>query len=332
MLFVWYNLLMKKLYYATFEKGFEEIVKQIIKKQDKNSRIKTLYENAVLFFADERFKFKNSCFESAFVVIHNTFKQGVGAINIEMKNLLEKRDLKINLPKEAGSFKLTISKENEKVIVDNHLKTAFETMLKRVTKKTISFFAENELVLLAKQDGETLFMRALDTGVEFKKITSKFGMKPQFAYLMNFISNPNQNEVVVDAFADKGIISAVRAMSYAKANVIAGVEEEEDAKALRKLSKSLKDANFSVLNYDFLSDAFPIKFIDKVVTDLNSIGYAQVESYRKFFDKCFNLGVKTVVVSMSKNYDISKFISNKYEVELEIEAQKLNVYKLKIKA
>ena len=57
---------MKKLYYATFEKGFGETVKSIIKKLDKNSRIKTLYDNAVLFFADEHFKFKDSCFFEAF--------------------------------------------------------------------------------------------------------------------------------------------------------------------------------------------------------------------------------------------------------------------------
>ncbi len=332
MLSMCYNLAMKKLYYATFEKGFGEIVKSVLKKQDKNSRIKTLYDSAVLFFADEHFKFRNSCFDAAYVVLHNSFKQGVGAINIEMKNLLEKKDLKINLPRESSSFKLSILKENEKVVVDNHLKTAFETMLKRVTKKTISFFAENELVLLAKQDGETLFMRALDTGAEFKKLTSKFGLKPQVAYLMSHLSNPATGEVVVDAFAGKGTISAVRALSFAKSNVIAANEDEEESKSLRKLSKSLKLAQFSVLNYDFLSDAFPIKFIDKVVTDLTNIGFAQVENYRKFFEKCFALGIKTVVVAVSKNYDLSKFVSDKYDIECEIEAQKLNVYKLKIKA
>ena len=322
---------MKKLYYATFEKGFGEVVKSIIKKLDKNSRIKTLYDNAVLFFADEHFKMRNSCFDSAFVVLHNTHKQGVGAINIEMKTLLEKKDLKISLPRETSSFKLSILKENERVMVDNHLKTAFETMLKRVTKKTISFFAETELVLLAKEDGETMFMRAVDTGTEFKKITSKFGLKPQLAYLMNYLSNPAANEVSLDAFAGKGIVSSVRAIAFNKANVIAANEEEEEAKALRKLSKTLKPAGFSVLNYNFLSEEFPIKFIDKIVTDLTNVGFAQVETYRRFFEKSFSLGVKTVVVAIGKNYDISRFISGKYDIECEIEAQKLNVYKLKIR-
>ena len=322
---------MKKLYYATFEKGFGEIVKSIIKKQDKNSRIKTLYDSSVLFFADERFDMRNSCFDEAFIVLHNSFKQGVGAINVEMKNLLEKKDLKINFPKDMTSFKLTILKENDKVIVDNHLKTAFETMLKRITKRTISFFADNELVLLAKEDGETLFMRRQGTGVEFKKLSSKFGLKPQLAYLLCYLSNPQANEVVVDAFAGKGVVSSVRALSFAKSNIIAGSDDDDESKELRKLAKSLKSSTFSVLNYDFLSDNFPIKFIDKVVTDLTNIGFAQVDKYRKFFEKCFMLNIKTVVVLISKNYDISRFISNKYEIESEMEAQKVNLYKLKIK-
>ena len=54
---------MKKLYYATFEKGWADIVKLAIKKHDKNSAIKTLFSDAVLFFADEHFKFENNCFK-----------------------------------------------------------------------------------------------------------------------------------------------------------------------------------------------------------------------------------------------------------------------------
>ena len=98
----------------------------------------------MLFFADERFKFKNLCFESAYVVIHNTFKQGVGAINIEMKNLLEKKDLKINLPRESASFKLTITKENDifipkynKTISSKFMTTVEETVQNTVEKNTL---------------------------------------------------------------------------------------------------------------------------------------------------------------------------------------------------
>ena len=106
-----YNALMKKLYYATFEKGLDEIVKKFINKQDKNSFIKKLYSDAVLFFADEKFKMGSSCFKTAYSVIDYTQKEGVGALNAEMKHLLEKKDLHIKFAKEIKSFKFLILKE-----------------------------------------------------------------------------------------------------------------------------------------------------------------------------------------------------------------------------
>ena len=57
-----YNQIMKRLYYATFESGFGEVVKKIIKKTDRNSQVKTMDDDSVLFFADEHFPFANSMF------------------------------------------------------------------------------------------------------------------------------------------------------------------------------------------------------------------------------------------------------------------------------
>ena len=322
---------MKRLYYASFEKGFGEIVKKVIRKTDKNSRIKTLYDDAVLFFADEHFKFKDSCFLDAFVVIHNVHKTGVGALNLTIKTLLEKKDLKIVFPREVSTVKLSILKENDKVAVDSKLKTAFEVMLKRVTKKGFSFFAKDELVLLAKKDGENLFMKRLDIAGKFIGLASQYGIKPQTAYLMCVMSEPQPNEAVVDAFAGEGIISCVRAETFVKANVIASTADEDEKDKLKKLAKKIKPNSFSVLGYDFLDENYPIKFIDKIVTDLTSLGYGAIESLREFYDKAYDLKVKQLVVLMPKNYDINRFIYNKFDIVTEIFADKFNAYSLKIR-
>ena len=100
---------MKKLYYATFEKGLDETVKQIIKKQDKNAFIKKLYDDAVLFFANEHFRLAGSCFKTAYTVIDSTQKDGVGALNLAMKHLLEKKDWHINFSKDVKKLKLLLS-------------------------------------------------------------------------------------------------------------------------------------------------------------------------------------------------------------------------------
>ncbi len=322
---------MKRLYYASFEKGFGEIVKKVIRKTDKNSKIKTLYDDAVLFFADEHFKFKDSCFLDAFVVIHNVHKTGVGALNLTIKSILEKKDLKIVFPREVSVVKFSILKENEKVVVDAKLKTAFEVMLKRVTRKGFSYFAKEELVLLAKNDGENLFMKRIDITGKLAGIAGQYDIKPETAYLMCVMSEPQINEVVVDSFAAGGVISAVRASSFVKANVIASTADEDEKEKLKKLSKKIKPNTFSVLGYDFLNENYPIRFIDKIITDLTNLGYGAIDELRDFFDKAFDLKVKHLVVLMPKNYDINRFIHSKFDVFNEVVSQKFNAYSLKIK-
>lgn len=322
---------MKRLYYASFEKGFDEVVKKVIRKTDRNSKIKTLYEDAVLFFADEHFKFKDSCFLDAYIVIHNVHKTGVGAINLTIKTLLEKKDLKIVYPREVGAIKLTIKKENDNVVVDAKLKTAFEVMLKRVTKKSFSYLAKDELVLLAKKDGENLFMKKMQIAGSFAGFLNQTNMKAETAYLMSVLSEPQPNETIVDAFAGNGVISYVRAGCFIKANVIACSDLDSEKENLKKLAKKLKPNTFSVLGYNFLADNFPIKFIDKIVTDLTGLGYGMLDDLIDFFDKVYDLKVKHLVLAMPKNYDINRFIYEKYSIVTEINAERFNVYSLKLK-
>lgn len=320
---------MKKLYYATFEKGFNEQVKKVIRKLDKNSKIKTLYDDAVLFFADEHFKFIDTCFFDAFLVIQNVHKTGVGALNLTIKSLLEKKDLKISFPRNVGAIKLTIKKENERIAVDNKLKNAFEVMVKRVTKKNISFFAKDEIVLLAKADGENLLLKRLETTDKFVGLASKYDIRLETAYILAGLSEPQSNEVVLDAFAGNGVLSFVRGAGFVKANVIAATDNENEKENLKRLAKKSKNA-FSVLGYDFLDESFPIKFIDKIVTNLTDLCYGNIDAVYDFFDKVYELKVKLVVLIVPKNYAIDRFISEKFEVLEEIRADKFNAYKLKL--
>lgn len=326
---------MRKLYYATFEKGYSEIVKSVIKKQDKNSMVKKLYVDAILFFADEHFKFENNCFKQAYLVIDNIQKDGVGGLNAEMKHLLEKKDLKILFPREVASFKLVFLKENEKVLIDANLKKAVEITLRKATKKSISYVStEAELTFLSKTDGTNLFMKKL---YDFSKgrFASKYEMGLDEAFLINFLSEPSAGEVVLDPYADGGVIAFSRAVSFKKANVIANDADEIKTTELKKLAKSLKEKSFSVLNYDFLSEKFPIRYIDKIVTNLANLSYDKSirinEFYAEFIDKVYHLKVKTLVLVVSRSHDISRFFENKYDVEKQIFANKFNVYKIKIR-
>ena len=335
--FVCYNGgTMKKLYYATFEKNFDEVVKSIIKKQDNNAQIKKLYSDAVLFFADEHFSFENSCFKNSYLVIDNMQKEGVGALNAEMKHLLEKKGLKIFFPREVSNFKLTFLKENKNVVIDGNLKNAVEIMLKKATKKSISYLStQAELVFLAKADGTNLFMKKMIRSSGFAKLENRYEMSPDVAYMLNFLTEPASSEVVLDPYAGKGMIAYVRLMCFKKANVIAASTDKNQVQDLKKRAKSLKDKTFSVLAYDFMAENFPIKFIDKIVTDLTELAYERTfrphEFYAEFIEKLYQLKIKVAVLAVSKSHDISRFVQGKFDIDRQVVATNFNVYKLKLK-
>lgn len=326
---------MKKLYYSKFEKGFSEVVKSIIKKQDKNVTIKKLFDDSVLYFADEKFKYDNLCFKSTYVVIDSIQKEGLGGINAEMKHLMEKKNLKIMFPKNVSSFKLVFLKENDKVLIDANLKQAVEIMLKKTTKKAISYMStEAELAFLAKTDGTILFMKKVGNPVFYQKVENKIEIAPDVAYILNFLSEPAAGEVSLDPFAGYGIISYVRALAFKKSNVIANEYDSDSVVKIKTKIKFLAENKFSVMNYDFLSDKFPIKFIDKIVTCLPSYGYdnkpiAQV--YHEFFEKVYDLDIKILSLLVDKGFAASKYIFDKYDIEKEIIAKNYKILKLKIK-
>lgn len=326
---------MKKLYYSKFEKGFSEVVKSVIKKQDKNATIKKLFDDSVLYFADEKFKYDNLCFKSTYVVIDSIQKEGLGGINAAMKHLMERKNLKIVFPKNVSSFKLVYLKENDKILIDANLKQAVEIMLKKVTKKTISYMStEAELAFLAKLDGTILFMKKVGNPIFYQKVENKSEISPDVAYLLNFLSEPAAGEVSLDPFAGYGMVSYVRALSFKKANVIANEFDGESVAKIKTKLKYLKENKFSVMNYDFLSDKFPIRFIDKIVSCLPSYGYDDRSIsiiYHDFFEKTFSLKVKVLSLMVDKSFAITKYIFDKYDIEKEIVTKTYKILKLKIR-
>ena len=325
-----YNtFIMKNLYYATFENGYDLIVEKFIKKSDKNAFIKQIYRDAVVFFADEHFPFKNSIFYDYYLVLDYSKKVGFGALNAEIKHLMEKKGLKINFGREVRRIRINYQSEtSKKVNIDANLKKAFEIMISKVTKRQVGYFdTDAELTMFHKKSGECIFAKKLtSTQTEFSKITSKIDMLPQKAFALNFLSNPSEKEVSLDPFAGFGMISYVRALCFKKANVIANEQKTENITEIKLRAKKLKEKSFSVMNYDFLSDNFPIKFIDKIVTILPVVKSKQIA----FFEKAYALKVKTLVFSASRGSDIFPIINGLFNITEEYVVGSEKIYRLDI--
>ena len=88
------------------------------------------------------------------------------------------------------------------------------------------------------------------------------------------------------------------------------------------------------MNYDFLNEKFPIKFIDKIVTCLPSYSFDERPIsiiYHEFFEKVYALKVKILSLMVDRGFAPSKYIFEKYDIEKEIVTKSYKVLKLKIK-
>lgn len=305
---------MKNLYYATFPNGYGKIIEKFIKKQDKNAFVKSMYADSVLFFADEHFPFVNSMFYSYYQVLDHQKKLGDGAVNNEIKHLLGRKDLKIYFPKEVTKIRLTFKSEQEqKVQVNSKLRVAFETMISKITKKRIGYFETNgELALFVKKNGDCIFAKNITReNTEFARLKNGYELEPEIAFALNFLSNPAEKEVSLDPFSNDGMISYIRAYSFKKANVIANEEDADKMQNIKSKAKKLKEKTFSVMNYDFLSNKFPIKFIDKIVTVLPQTPSKQ----SAFFEKAHMLKVKKIVVLCSAPAFMTNMVTKFFDVK-----------------
>ena len=150
---------------------------------------------------------------------------------------------------------------------------------------------------------------------------------PQKAFALNFLSNPAEKEVSLDPFAEFGMISYVRAFSFKKANIIANESNPANIPDIKAKAKRLKEKSFSVMNYDFLSNNFPIKFIDKIVTTLPKSKSKQAA----FFEKAYMLKVKVIVLLANRFNEIVGFVNEFFNVTETYVVGTEKIYKLELK-
>ena len=142
---------------------------------------------------------------------------------------------------------------------------------------------------------------------------------------MNFLSEPMEKEVSLDPFAGTGLISYIRALCFKKANVIANEHDKNNVLVIKKLAKSFKDKSFSVMNYSFLSEIFPIHFIDKIVT----IPPTDKKQFSDFIKKAYVLKVRKMVI-LTRARDVVQQVRDMFEIEEQYVVGQETIYVLNL--
>ena len=258
-------------YYSTFITGFEDLIEKALRKEDPGLRVKLLMDGLVVYQTKlnpeevKRLPFLNNSF---LLLNQQETKEGTRTVDF-VKNLFEQTDLtqfnQLKWLRKQGTFRIVISKENQAIGIPSWLTDDLEAVISKVfklkpdrSKPEIEFW-----FLLRREQKAFLGIRITHKSSDKRE---KGELRPELAYLLNFLSEPTENDVFLDPFAGSGIIPLSRTAIVSFKQLIVGDKDLELVKTLRKRlpqDKRIKANQLDALNLETIPDLS----VDKIVTD-----------------------------------------------------------------
>lgn len=228
-----------------------------------------MYETANLArdIIDARF------FNNSFVLLKFFKKLGADPINQMLKETVRDsgvwKNIPSSLPPKARAFKVVTSLENQMVSPNQRLLKELESRIARASG--LPFRHEEyatEFWLLARREGVGFFGVRMTYPRPEDVHLAKGQLRPQLAYILCLLSEPDRRDVFLDPFAGSGAIALERARSFVFQKIIVAEKDAHLAKRLKaKVAKVYKKEKFEILQSDALQLAIASASIDKVVTD-----------------------------------------------------------------
>jgi tRNA (guanine6-N2)-methyltransferase len=259
------------LYYSTFIPGLQRPVEEALRSALPDSVIALSLDGLITFESSASLENIRTLpfVTNTFLV----FKQGSGSVADMAAALLNDATLSLDA---AGAlarkrtFRIIPSVANQLVSLDDHLLQALENLVARKTglrphrsKPDVEFW------LLERSEGYGFFSLRISHHKAYDKILEKGELRPELAYLLNWLSSPAPGELFLDPFCGSGAIPLQRARYFPTGLVIASDKDERHVQALKEKVKELGFKKRMVVRMD---DALHLHryeagSIHKIVTD-----------------------------------------------------------------
>lgn len=202
------------LFYATCITGLQEPVSRLV--QARHGKIVQQMDGALLFEADRPVFLP--CFNNIFETLFWE-KAGVSA---PLERLMRKiaaapgdapflKRLRFPAQKSTDTFRIVTSAENKLVSVDRPVKTRIEELISaRTGLKADRGGSGHEFWFLYRREGYAYFLKRLTTHTAYEKILRKGELRPELAYLLQVLANPEPDDIVLDPFSGYGAIPLAR--------------------------------------------------------------------------------------------------------------------------
>lgn len=271
--------------YSSFTSGMEHIVAKILKKY---AHICTVLPGAIIYEINDMAPvLKIPCFNNHFRVIQ--IKNGDLSPKRCVTEILRSRNKIVFPPKgESNTFRIMISDKNNFVSIDKYNKERLENMIARQTGLRVNRdLADEEFWLLKRSENLVLFMQRLynHSHKAYDKILSKGELKPEVAYILNYLSSPSPEDVYLDPFSGSGALAYSRQKYFGpfKKMYIFDIDLNKTKKI--QVMDVAKDSKCDVRAVDIfdIHTVIPSHTVTKVVTDPPWGYFEQIEDMYSFY-------------------------------------------------
>lgn len=300
-------------YYSSFISGTQNIIKNHLVDVD----IIKLFDGGVLYKTDktpleiEKIRF----FNNSFLVIQ-IFKNVEGNSTVEtmirntkldnIRNIIEF----IKLQKNAKTFHIFSSIENQLISVDKKILGTFEGNLEKKLKLKVEFDkkpADFEFWFLYRSEKIGFFMLRITKN---KKKLNKGELRPELSNILCLLSEPSENDIFLDPFCGSGAIALERSRIANFKGIFACDNNQEIIKGLKqeikKINNKKLNKSFFVKNLNFFNNNFDNEYFTKIVSDPPWGFFEKIDNINNFYTKVLNemyriLAKNGIIILLSAN-------------------------------
>ena len=326
-------------YYSTFFSGATDVVLDFLKK-DIDAKIVNGFDGLVEYRTNDSPEkvLKIPYFQNTFAII----KSHRCPLNNSIVNDIKRVYGFLHLSKQT--FRVVVSDENSLVSVKENVLCDLEKKIALATKMTVNRRKPDcQFWILHRSEGFSYFSLRCTSLKKNDKERAAGELRPQIAYLLSRLSDPQDNELFLDPFCGSGAIPIARA-KMKKTGLVFAVDV--NASLIQDLKEKVKSIGLKkrivVKQADALNLYFQDSCIHKIVSDPPWGLYEQIDDINLFYTKMLIemhrvLIIGGLLILLVANNDmfpraIQKFsdrlkIENRFDVL--ISGKKASIYKIK---
>lgn len=239
-------------YFSTFIVGLSDVVQTALLSTIPDSKVLESYDGLIIYQTTapiEKIR-KLRFFNNSFLLYQKfgnlPFKEMIKSVLVSCHpgRLGRYRPVTSLDPGSSKYFRVVFSQENKMVSVNPATLEQVEEYLHQETDFLVNRSKPDvEFWFLKRSEGFGLFGQRLTYHPDYADILEPGELRPELAYLLCLLSDPQPDDVFLDPFAGSGAIPLERARSFPAKKIIAS---DINLAKVKKIERKVKDENLNV--------------------------------------------------------------------------------------